>query len=101
MEDAGVCPGMFSKIGDIFSIFKRLEITISNSPATNFSAFRSDRKTFLGPYLLIFNKTGSQESITCTYFLGQFTDRLRRDSTGRSLEDNSMPFSIASGTRNI
>lgn len=76
VEDGGICPGTLSKIGDIFTISKRLEITTSNSPATNFSAFGSDRRTFVGPYLLVFKKTGSQESITCTYFLGHFTDRL-------------------------
>lgn len=97
VEDAGVCPGMVSKIGAIFTIFRRLEITISNSPATNFSAFRSDRITFVGLYLQIFNETSSQELITCTYFLGHFTDRLSGDTTGRGLEDNSTPFSIDSG----
>lgn len=57
VEDAGVCPGILSKIGDlkIFRIFKRLETATSNSPATNFSAFKSGRRIFVGPYLLIFN----------------------------------------------
>lgn len=61
-------PECFQKLVTYLSIFKRLEITISNWPATNVSAFRSDRRTFIGLYLPIFNKTGRQESITCRYF---------------------------------
>lgn len=65
VEAAGVCPGMLLKIGGMFVIFKRLDTTVSNSPVTNLSSFRSARWIFAGSHLPIFKKTSGQESCTC------------------------------------